>query len=125
MFQAKMGWHAFNMEIDAQDDLYRMKAVDRALQIPSVNYLWDKSAEVYDRVKGSNQLVNWAFGTVELVVNAVIEKSLPVARFIKKPIYTLDTTLCYGLDFVEVNLPIIKEDPVHVIINSLIVQIIL
>lgn len=93
---------------------YRIQAVDRARKIPSVNYLWDKSTEVYGRVKGTNTFVNWAFDTVESMVNAMIEKSLPVARLIEKPIYTLDKTLCQGIDFVEVKLPIIKEEPKQV-----------
>lgn len=97
------------------DSVYRMQAVDRARKIPSVNYLWDKSTEVYGKVKGANTFVNWAFDTVETVVNTVIEKSLPMARLIEKPICTIDKTLCQGLDFVEVRLPIIKEDPKRIL----------
>ena len=102
------------MEADIPDQVYRIQAVDRALQIPSVNYLWDKSTEVYGRVKGANPFANWAFGTVENVFNTMLEKSLPVARLMEKPIYTLDKTLCQGLDFIEVKLPIIKEEPKEV-----------
>lgn len=103
------------METELLDQFYRIQAVDRARKIPSVNYLWDKSTEVYERVKGTNTFLNWAFDTVESVVNTMIEKSLPVARLMEKPIYTLDKTLCQGIDFVEVNLPIIKEEPKQVI----------
>lgn len=103
------------METELSDQFYRIQAVDRARKIPSVNYLWDKSTEVYERVKGTNTFLNWAFDTVESVVNIMIEKSLPVARLMEKPIYTLDKTLCQGIDFVEVKLPIIKEEPKQVI----------
>lgn len=103
------------METELPDQFYRIQAVDRARKIPSVNYLWDKSTEVYERVKGTNTFLNWAFDTVESVVNTMIEKSLPVAKLIEKPIYTLDKTLCQGIDFVEVKLPIIKEEPKQVI----------
>lgn len=98
------------MEVELTDKLYRIQAVDRARKIPSLNYLFDKSTEVYDRVKGVNTFVNWVFDMVENVVNTVIEKSSPVARLIEKPIYTLDKTLCQGLDFMEIKLPIIKEE---------------
>ncbi|XP_066591243.1 lipid storage droplets surface-binding protein 2-like isoform X2 [Prorops nasuta] len=99
------------MEADNySEQFYRIQSINRALQIPSVNYLWDKSTEVYCRMKGANTFVNWAFDTVEHVVNIMIEKSLPVARLMEKPIYTLDKTLCQGLDFVDVKLPIIKEE---------------
>ncbi|KAK2588155.1 hypothetical protein KPH14_004205 [Odynerus spinipes] len=52
---------------------------------------------------------------VENLVNIVIEKSLPFARLIEKPIYTLDKSLCQGLDFVEVKMPIIKEEPKEIL----------
>ncbi|KAL0133687.1 hypothetical protein PUN28_000969 [Cardiocondyla obscurior] len=100
---------------ELSEQFYRIQAVDRARKIPSVNYLWDKSTEVYERVKGTNMFVNWAFDTVESMVNTMIEKSLPVARLMEKPIYTLDKTLCQGIDFVEVNLPIIKEEPKQIL----------
>ena len=103
------------METELPDQFYRIQAVDRARKIPSVNYLWDKSTEVYERVKGTNTFLNWAFDTVESVVNIMIEKSLPVARLMEKPIYTLDKTLCQGIDFVEVKLPIIKEEPKQIL----------
>lgn len=104
------------MDTELSDQFYRIQAVDRARKIPSVNYLWDKSTKVYGRVKGANTFVNWAFDTVESMVNVMIEKSLPVARLIEKPIYTLDKTLCQGIDFVEVKLPIIKEEPKQVML---------
>lgn len=103
------------MDTELSDQFYRIQAVNRARKIPSVNYLWDKSTEVYGRVKGANIFVNWAFDTVECMVNTMIEKSLPVARLIEKPIYTLDKTLCQGIDFVEVKLPIIKEEPKQIL----------
>lgn len=98
---------------------YKIQVVDRALQIPSVQYLWGKSTEVYGRLKGTNTLVNWAFDTVETVVSTVIEKSLPVAKLMEKPINTLDKTLCQGLDFVEIKLPIIKQEPTQVSMKSM------
>nr|XP_034175082.1 lipid storage droplets surface-binding protein 2 [Osmia lignaria] len=103
------------MEVELPDCIYKIQAVNRARQIPSVNYLWDKSMEVYGRVKETNVFVHWAFNTMENVFNIVIEKSLPVAKLMEKPIYTLDKTLCQGLDYVEVKLPIIKEEPKQII----------
>lgn len=103
------------MEPELPDPIYRIQAVDRARKIPSVNYLWDKSTEVYGRVKGANTFVNWAFDTMENVVSTVIEKSLPVAKLMEKPICTIDKTFCQGLDFVEVKLPIIKEEPKEIL----------
>ncbi|XP_053997138.1 lipid storage droplets surface-binding protein 2-like [Hylaeus anthracinus] len=99
------------MEAELSDFDYKMRAIERARKIPSVNYLWDKSTKVYDRMKGTNMFTHWAFDAMENVVSTVFGKSLLVAKLMEKPIYTLDKTLCQGLDYVEVNLPIIKEEP--------------
>nr|XP_003703225.1 PREDICTED: lipid storage droplets surface-binding protein 2-like [Megachile rotundata] len=103
------------MDIELPDYVYKIQAVNRARKIPSVNYLWDKSMEVYGRVKETNVFIHWAFNTMENVLNTVMEKSLPVAKLMEKPIYTLDKTFCQGLDYVEVKLPIIKEEPEQII----------
>ncbi|KOX75445.1 Lipid storage droplets surface-binding protein 2 [Melipona quadrifasciata] len=99
------------MEVGSSKYICKIEAVNRALKIPSVNYLWDKSTEVYGRVKDTNVFVHWAFNTMENLVDTMIEKSLPVAKLIEKPICTLDKTLCQGIDYVEVKLPIIQEEP--------------
>lgn len=103
------------MELELTEGLYKIQVIDRVRRIPSLNYLLDKSTEVYDRMKETNTFVNWAFGMVENVVNTVIEKSSPVTRLMEKPIYTLDKTLCQGLDFMEVKMPIIKEEPKQIL----------
>ncbi|OAD55827.1 Lipid storage droplets surface-binding protein 2, partial [Eufriesea mexicana] len=103
------------MEVESSNCIYKIQVVDRARKIPSINYLWDKSTKVYGRVKDTNIFVHWAFNTMENVFNTMIEKSLPVAKLIEKPICTLDKTLCQGLDYVEVKLPIIKEEPKQII----------
>lgn len=103
------------MEAESSKHICKIQAVNRARKIPSVNYLWDKSTAVYGRVKDTNVFVHWAFNTMENIVNTVVEKSLPVAKLIEKPICTLDKTLCQGIDYVEVKLPIIKEESKQVI----------
>lgn len=103
------------MEVESSNYLYKIQVINRARKIPSVNYLWDKSTEVYGRLKETNILVHWAFNTVENVFNTMIEKSLPIAKLIEKPINTIDKTLCQGLDYIEIKLPIIKEKPEQVI----------
>lgn len=102
------------MEIESSNYIYKIQVINRARKIPSVNYLWDKSTEVYGRLKETNVLVHWAFNTVENVFNTMIEKSLPITKLIEKPINTIDKTLCQGLDYIEIKLPIIKEEPEQV-----------
>lgn len=102
------------MEVESSNYIYKIQVINRARKIPSVNYLWDKSTEVYGRLKEINVFVHWAFNTVENVFNTMIEKSLPIAKLIEKPINTIDKTLCQGLDYIEVKLPIIKEEPEQV-----------
>ncbi|XP_076682554.1 lipid storage droplets surface-binding protein 2-like [Andrena cerasifolii] len=96
------------------DHVYKIQTIERARKIPSVNYLWDKSTKVYDRVKETNGFVHWAFDVVENVLNTVIEKSLS-AKLMEKPICAIDKTLCQGLDYVEVKLPIIKQEPEQIL----------
>ncbi|XP_050586138.1 lipid storage droplets surface-binding protein 2-like isoform X1 [Bombus affinis] len=103
------------MEAESSKHICKIQAVNRARKIPSVNYLWDKSTAVYGRVKDTNVFVHWAFNAMENIVNTMVEKSLPVAKLIEKPICTLDKTLCQGIDYVEVKLPIIKEEPKQII----------
>ncbi|XP_043281771.1 lipid storage droplets surface-binding protein 2-like isoform X2 [Venturia canescens] len=103
------------MENESFEELFKIRSIDRALRIPSVSYLWDKSTKAYGKVKGANVFINWAFDTMENVVGAVIVRTLPVARLMEGPIYNLDKTLCQGLDFVEVKLPIIKEEPKEIL----------
>lgn len=95
---------------------HRIQAFDRALEIPSVNYLWYKSAEVYTRVKCVNRVVRRALDTLENAVSVVAQSAMPVARLMEKPIFTLDRSLCQGIDFVQFKLPIVKEDPMRVIL---------
>lgn len=103
------------MEVGSSKHMCKIEAVNRARKIPTVNYLWDKSTEVYGHVKETNVFVHWACNTMENLVDTMIEKSLPVAKLIEKPICTLDKTLCQGIDYVEVKLPIIKEEPEQII----------
>ncbi|XP_043791812.1 lipid storage droplets surface-binding protein 2-like [Apis laboriosa] len=103
------------MEVESSNYIYKIQVINRARKIPSVNYLWDKSTEVYGCLKETNVLVHWAFNTVENVFNTMIEKSLPIAKLIERPINTIDKTLCQGLDYIEVKLPIIKEEPEQII----------
>lgn len=99
----------------SSEEFYRIQALDRAMKIPGVHYLWDKSAEVYGRVKGSNGMLHRALDTFEEGVSLFMEKTaLPVVRLMEKPIFTLDRTLCQGLDLVQVKLPAIKEEPKRV-----------
>lgn len=105
-----------SLEQTTGEESHRIQALNRALEIPSVHYLWDKSAQVYSRVKGANPVIHRALDTVENVVSLVVEKTaMPVARLMEKPIFTLDRTLCQGIDFVQVKLPIIKEDPKRIL----------
>lgn len=78
---------------------YKMQIVDCALKIPGVNFLWYKSSEAYKKLRNSNSFITRAFGTLETVFGAAIEKSLPSNR------------LCSCFNLVEINLPVIKKEP--------------
>lgn len=103
-----------SMEEELLDSIHKIQALERARKIPSINYLWSKSTKVYGRVKETDTLVHWVLNAMENVISTVIEKSLS-AKLIEKPIYIIDKTLCQGLDFVEVKVPMIKEESKQVI----------
>ncbi|XP_076238338.1 lipid storage droplets surface-binding protein 2-like [Calliopsis andreniformis] len=96
------------------DTVYKVRALERARKIPSINYLWNKSTKMYDRMKETSAVVHWAFDMVENVFNTVIEKSLST-KLIEKPIYIIDKTLCQGLDYIEIKMPLVKEDPKQIL----------
>ncbi|KAF7995337.1 hypothetical protein HCN44_006444 [Aphidius gifuensis] len=96
------------MDSELSYKYYKIKTIDKA---SIINIAWDKSIKIYEKVKNVYVLTNWAFDIIEII----LEKSLTIVRFIEKPIYNIDKELCRGIDFVEVKLPIIKENPAQIL----------
>lgn len=103
--------------------LPHLKVFDRVLELPIIELALVKSAETYSRVKGSNQLVHWAFTTAETSLNVAtkvylspaISIAVPIAKRLESPINFVDHTLCSGLDKIEEKIPLVKEKPAQIL----------
>ncbi|XP_055615558.1 lipid storage droplets surface-binding protein 2-like [Toxorhynchites rutilus septentrionalis] len=91
--------------------LPHLESLDRMLKLPVVDATWQQTQSVYGRVKDSNNLLNWAFGTAEDVVHRAVSISAPLVQKLDRPLQLVDQTLVKGIDKLEENAPIIKEQP--------------
>lgn len=91
--------------------LPHLESLDRMLKLPVVDATWQQTQTVYGIVKDYNPLLSWAFGTAEDVVNRAVTISAPLVQKFDRPLQMVDRTLVKGIDKLEVNAPIIKEQP--------------
>ncbi|XP_055551239.1 lipid storage droplets surface-binding protein 2 [Wyeomyia smithii] len=91
--------------------LPHLESLDRMLKLPVVDATWQQTQNVYGRVKDCNPLLTWALGTAEDVVHRAVTISAPLVQKLDRPLQLVDQTLVKGIDKLEVNAPIIKEQP--------------
>ncbi|XP_055622137.1 lipid storage droplets surface-binding protein 2-like [Toxorhynchites rutilus septentrionalis] len=91
--------------------LPRLESLDRMLKLPVVDATWQRTQSVYGRVKGYSNLLAWAFGTAEGVLQRAVSISAPLVHKFDRPLHMVDQTLVKGIDKLEENAPIIKEQP--------------
>lgn len=91
--------------------LPHLESLDRMLKLPVVDATWQQTQNVYGRVKDYNPLLSWALGTAEDVVHRAVTISAPLVQRLDRPLQLVDQTLVKGIDKLEVNAPIIKEQP--------------
>ncbi|XP_058064201.1 lipid storage droplets surface-binding protein 2 isoform X2 [Anopheles bellator] len=94
--------------------LPHLESLDRMLKLPVVDATWQQTQNVYGRVKDSNPLLSWALGTAEDVVCRAVTISAPLVQRLDRPLQLVDQTLVKGIDKLEVNAPIIKEQPAEI-----------
>lgn len=97
--------------------LPHLESLERMMKIPVVEATWNRGQDVYGRVKGHNAMFNWAFRTAEEAVQRAVVTAAPLVQRIERPIQFVDQTLLKGIEKIEVNAPIIKEQP-HEIYNQ-------
>lgn len=98
-------------EGQASSLLPHLESLDRMLKLPVVDATWQQTQNVYGRVKDYNPLLSWALGTAEDVVHRAVTISAPLVQKLDRPLQLVDQTLVKGIDKLEVNAPIIKEQP--------------
>ncbi|XP_046392072.1 lipid storage droplets surface-binding protein 1-like isoform X2 [Ischnura elegans] len=93
----------------------QLECVQRISKIPIVELMWNQTTGMYEKVKGSNSVVNWTLSSAEATVHKAIQTAAPVARKFEQPIHKVDETLCKGLNTLEEKVPIMKEKPEQVV----------
>uniref|UniRef100_A0A2M4BS33 Putative lipid storage droplets surface binding protein 2 lsd2 n=1 Tax=Anopheles marajoara TaxID=58244 RepID=A0A2M4BS33_9DIPT len=94
--------------------LPHLESIDRMMGLPVVDATWQQTQMVYGRVKDSNRLLTWALGTVEDLVCRAATVSAPLVQFVDRPLQLVDQTLVRGIDRLELNAPILKEQPAEI-----------
>ncbi|ETN67538.1 lipid storage droplets surface binding protein 2 (lsd2) [Anopheles darlingi] len=94
--------------------LPHLESIDRMMGLPVVDATWQQTQMVYGRVKDSNRLLTWALGMVEDVVCRAATVSAPLVHRLDRPLQLVDQTLVRGIDRLEVNAPILKEQPAEI-----------
>ncbi|XP_037724698.1 lipid storage droplets surface-binding protein 2 isoform X2 [Drosophila subpulchrella] len=96
---------------DAKDLLPHLESLERIIKLPVVNAAWDKSQDVYGKVKGKNRVFEWALTAAEDCVTRAVTTAAPFVTKLDRPIAYVDQTLVKGIDKLEVKAPIIKDTP--------------
>ncbi|XP_017155836.1 lipid storage droplets surface-binding protein 2 isoform X2 [Drosophila miranda] len=96
---------------DAKDLLPHLESLERIIKLPVVNAAWDKSQDVYGKVKGKNRVFEWALTAAEDCVTRAVTTAAPYVTKLDRPISFVDQTLVKGIDKLEVKAPIIKDTP--------------
>uniref|UniRef100_A0A2M3Z0U9 Putative lipid storage droplets surface binding protein 2 lsd2 n=1 Tax=Anopheles braziliensis TaxID=58242 RepID=A0A2M3Z0U9_9DIPT len=94
--------------------LPHLESIDRMMGLPVVDATWQQTQMVYGRVKDSNRLLTWALGTVEDLVCRAATVSAPLVQLVDRPLQLVDQTLVRGIDRLELNAPILKEQPAEI-----------
>ncbi|XP_013098818.1 lipid storage droplets surface-binding protein 2 isoform X2 [Stomoxys calcitrans] len=96
---------------DTQNLLPHLESLERIIKLPVVGAAWDKSQDVYGKVKGKNRVFNWALSAAEDCVSRAVTTAAPIVSRLDRPIQYVDQTLVKGIDKLEVKAPIIKDTP--------------
>ncbi|XP_075154807.1 lipid storage droplet-2 isoform X2 [Haematobia irritans] len=96
---------------DTQNLLPHLESLERIIKLPVVGAAWDKSQDVYGKVKGKNRVFNWALNAAEDCVSRAVTTAAPIVCKLDRPIQYVDQTLVKGIDKLEVKAPIIKDTP--------------
>lgn len=63
-------------------------------------------------------MFNWALSTAEATVQCALTKAAPIVQKLDGPIQYVDQTLVKGIEKIEVNVPIVKQEPQQIYENA-------
>ncbi|XP_076298605.1 uncharacterized protein LOC143217845 [Lasioglossum baleicum] len=92
-------------------DLPHVESISRILKLPIVEDGTQIAGNVYNRLKRSNSLMNWGFGTAERSLMVATTLATPAINVFNGPISAIDNLLCKGIDVVEEKVPAVNLPP--------------
>nr|AHA90810.1 lipid storage droplet binding protein 1 [Eurygaster maura] len=95
--------------------LPRLESLQRISKIPVVETSFNIATGLYGKIKHSNRLMQWGFGTVEDVTNYALDTSLIAMPLLELPLTVVDNIVCKGLDTVQQRVPVINYPPEKII----------
>ncbi|VEN44234.1 unnamed protein product [Callosobruchus maculatus] len=101
-----------------QFSLQELESVNRITNLPIVETGLGYAENVYNRIKKSNNLLNWTLVQAEHSAQSVLEVATPVIVLFNGPISTIDKLVCKSLDVVEHTVPQINLPPQMIYWNT-------
>ncbi|XP_039280924.1 lipid storage droplets surface-binding protein 1 [Nilaparvata lugens] len=99
-----------------------MCSINRVAKLPVVESTWNAASGMYSKVKESNSFFNNVLSTAESTMQSAVQATQPITQSItdklEKPIKSVDSVLCSGLDYVEDKIPGIKSPPSEMYENT-------
>ncbi|CAH2009857.1 unnamed protein product [Acanthoscelides obtectus] len=101
-----------------QFSLQELESVNRITNLPIVETGIGYAENVYNRIKKSNNLINWTLEQAENTAQSVFEVATPAIILFNRPISTIDKLVCKSLDVVEHTVPQINLPPQMIYWNT-------
>ncbi|XP_065157054.1 lipid storage droplets surface-binding protein 1-like, partial [Atheta coriaria] len=99
-------------------NLPELEAVNRISNLPIVETGWNYAEYMYQRIKHSNNLLQWTLDQAESSLYNVIDTASPAVFLLEGPLSTIDRLLCKSLDIVEQKVPSIHLPPQMIYTNT-------
>ncbi|XP_066995078.2 lipid storage droplets surface-binding protein 1 [Anabrus simplex] len=88
-----------------------LESVRKIIQLPVVEEVLKSSSAVYDRIKNSNAVFNWALSVTESTVQKALQVVGAVAPIPDSLSKKLDQVFVAGISFMEEKMPIVRKPP--------------
>ncbi|XP_014273197.1 lipid storage droplets surface-binding protein 1 [Halyomorpha halys] len=98
--------------------LPKLKSIQRISKIPVLETSFNIATGIYGKLKHSNRLMQWGFGTVEDVTNFAIDTSFNALPMLELPLTVMDNIVCKGLDTVQQRVPAINYPPEKILTKT-------
>ncbi len=111
-------YYSANSVIIHKNPIVRMESFERFSSIPIVESTAKSAFHVYNRVKGSNRLINWYLNVSENVAMTLLESLRPGLNVMEGPLHKIDSMGVKILESVEQRIPNINLPPQMIYWNT-------